>query len=241
MRYAIISDIHGNLEALEVVINNLKEEGYDLLLCLGDLVGYGPDPNECCQLIRETGEVVIAGNHDWAAVGKTGVEYFNTFAKLAIRWTSRVLNEENQAYIEGLPLRWMEGDLLLVHSSPYEPSLWNYILSPEEACQEFRTFSERICLIGHSHQPTVFSREGETCHQRGFDELKLEPDLRYILNVGSVGQPRDGDPRAAACIYDTEREIMKLRRYPYDVRKTQEKMAKAELPVYLADRLGLGR
>lgn len=241
MRYAIISDIHGNLEAFESVLKGLKGERYDLLLCLGDLVGYGPNPNECCQLMRETGGIVIAGNHDWAAVGKTGIEYFNTFARMAIRWTSEVLDEENRAYLSGLPLRWTEMDLLLVHSSPSEPSLWNYILSPQEACQELRTFSERICLIGHSHQPTVFIQEGENCQQNGFDSLKLRSNLRYIINVGSVGQPRDGDPRAVACVYDSKRDSVELRRFTYDVGKTQEKMAKVKLPVYLADRLSLGR
>jgi len=241
LRYAIISDIHGNLEAFEAVLKGLKGERYDLLLCLGDLVGYGPNPNECCQLMRETGGIVIAGNHDWAAVEKTGIEYFNTFARMAIRWTSEVLDEENRAYLSGLPLRWTEMGLLLVHSSPSEPSLWNYILSPQEACQEFRTFSERVCLIGHSHQPIVFSQQGENCQQNGFDGLKLKPNLRYIINVGSVGQPRDGDPRAAACIYDSKRNSVELRRYSYDVNRTQEKMAKVKLPVYLADRLSLGR
>lgn len=241
MRYAIISDIHGNLEAFESVLKTIKREGYDLLLCLGDLVGYGPNPNECCQLMRETGGIVVAGNHDWAAVGRTGIEYFNTFARLAIRWTSKVLNEENRVYLKGLPLIWTEGDLLLVHSSPSEPSLWNYVLSPHEAWQEFRTFSERVCLIGHSHQPTVFFQKGEYCQQRQFDDLNLVPNLRYILNVGSVGQPRDGDPRAAACIYDSKRNLVDLKRFAYDVRKTQEKMVKVKLPVYLADRLGLGR
>ena len=241
MRYAIVSDVHGNLEALETVLDNLQRTGYDLLLCLGDLVGYGPNPNECCQLIRETNGVVIAGNHDWAAVGKTGIEYFNTFARMAIRWTSEVLSEENKAYLKGLPLRWIEGDILMVHSAPSEPSLWNYVLSPEEACQEFRTFSERICLIGHSHQPVLFTQQEDGCHKMGFEGLKLNPDLRYIVNVGSVGQPRDGDFRAAACIYDTKRGFMELKRYAYDVRRTQEKMAEVKLPVYLADRLALGR
>lgn len=241
MKYAIISDIHGNLEALQAVLKGLKKEGYDLLLCLGDIVGYGPNPNECCQLMREIEGVVIAGNHDWAAVGKTGIEYFNTFARMAIRWTSEVLGEVNRNWLSGLPLRWVKGDLLLVHSSPSEPSLWNYVLSRQEASQEFRTFTERICLIGHSHQPAVFARQEDDCQQDVFDGLKLKPSLRYIINVGSVGQPRDGDPRAAACIYDNKRDSVKLRRFAYDVRKTQEKMAKVNLPVYLADRLSLGR
>ncbi len=241
MRYAIISDVHSNLEALQAVLKGLKKEGYDLLLCLGDIVGYGPNPNECCQLIRETEGVVIVGNHDWAAVGKTGTEYFNTFARMAIRWTSRVLDETNRNWLSGLPLRWVEEDFLFVHSSPSEPSLWNYILSRQEACQEFRTFTERVCLIGHSHQPTVFIRQEDDCQQDAFDGLKLRPNLKYIINVGSVGQPRDGDPRSAACIYDSKRDSLELQRFAYDVGKTQGKMAKVKLPVYLADRLSMGR
>ena len=244
MRYAVISDVHGNLEALEGVLADIEKrfEGRPPpVLFLGDAVGYGPNPNECVSLIKETTSVRLAGNHDRAVLGLTDIEYFNEYARAAILWTQGVLSDESKNTLRPLPVetRLREEGLYLVHSTPKRPLLWNYLLTIGDAEVNFDYFSERICLLGHSHLPFILERllTGEIAVQKNKARL-LEP-RRYIINAGSVGQPRDGDPRACYAVLDGK--SAELIRVPYDIEKTQRKMAEAGLPGFLIERLALGR
>ncbi len=253
MDYAVISDVHGNLEALGAVLadisarkdrNGKKPE----ILFLGDAVGYGPDPNACAAAIREAAFSGVAGNHDWAVLGLTGVNYFNAYARAAIDWTEEVLTPENRAALEALPIvKSIERDsLFLVHGTPHEPEKWHYLLYLSQAPINFAHFRERICLIGHSHLPFVMERalSGEITVLKGQEEqngrqaVRLKADRRYIINAGSVGQPRDGDPRA--CYLLLSEEEAGFVRLSYDVGATQRKIKEAGLPQALAERLAKG-
>jgi diadenosine tetraphosphatase ApaH/serine/threonine PP2A family protein phosphatase len=240
MRCAILSDIHGNLEALQAVLDDVAGQDIDICLCLGDLVGYGADPNLCAQRIREVSHQVVAGNHDHAAVGKTDVSVFNPHARRAIAWTAKNLLPENVQYLSGLPYTARLDDLLLVHATPSDPAAWNYLLSRQAAKAEFDIFSDRICAIGHSHQPLVFSQtDGLSNWAR--QPLRCASGERYIVNVGSVGQPRDGDPRASYVIFDHQADTLQLRRVAYDIQGAQRKILQAGLPPILAVRLANGQ
>jgi predicted phosphodiesterase len=240
MPYAVISDVHANLEALEAVLTDIKKRKVKNILFLGDAVGYGPDPNECVSRLGEVSRVLLAGNHDWAAVGLTGVEYFNPYAKAAILWTSKVLTLESRKAIEGFSLVKVmrRQGLFLVHASPRAPEEWHYVLTREDAELNFTFFTERVCLLGHSHWPFIVERlhSGELATYR--DEAVFNRDHRYIINVGSVGQPRDKDPRACYALLEGDR--VRLIRVPYPVEKTQRKMKEAGLPVSLIERLSVG-
>ncbi len=361
MRYAIFTDIHANLEALETVLARIdelaKDEPIDQLWFLGDLVGYGPNPNECIDILRARTDVIIAGNHDWAAVGKLDLEDFSAAARISAEWTAQELTEEHREFLRNLPERLEKGACTLVHGSPYGP-LWEYLTSEVLAERSFQYFTSRFCLVGHTHVPVIFqqpygaatpptaqtesrqdeeetgemaavmltspkaeaaesalqvqsntpssqveasttsqadegetSEEGETGNadfvayeiveksttpdviQHAEDRLNneieellellglsqsmvqvtnemLEPPegcweppqaYRAIVNPGGVGQPRDGDPRAAFMIYDSEHGTFEFHRLAYDFEKTQEKIIQAGLPQYLAVRLAYGR
>jgi diadenosine tetraphosphatase ApaH/serine/threonine PP2A family protein phosphatase len=244
MPIAVISDVHSNLEALTAVIGDIDARGARTVLFLGDAVGYGPDPNECTAALLERCEVLIAGNHDWAALGLLDINWFNPVAKAAIIWTAQALTGENKAAIRGFPLTEavMEGGLLLVHSSPVEPERFPYLLDSVDTEDAFGYFSERICLVGHSHVPFVAELpEGEVGggRVRAGDRWEFRKGSRYIINVGSVGQPRDGDPRA--CYAMLEEGGVTIRRVDYPVRETQRKMKEAGLPEPLIRRLSFGR
>jgi len=239
MRVAIISDIHSNLEALEAVLEDAGEQRIDEFYCLGDIVGYGANPNECLQRVRDLTEQVVAGNHDHAVVGLTDISYFNLHARRAVTWTTETLLKEHSEYLRRLPFSLQRGQIFLVHATPSDPPAWNYLLSSQIARDEFETFDGQLCFIGHSHQPIIFSRrEGD---QRWPAELyTCRPDDRYIINVGSVGQPRDGDPRASYAILDDQRGTVQLRRVKYDIQTAQRKILQAGLPPLLAVRLAHG-
>ncbi|HIE05517.1 MAG TPA: metallophosphoesterase [bacterium (Candidatus Stahlbacteria)] len=235
MRIGIISDIHSNLEALNKVLAEIAKEGVEEVWCLGDVVGYGADPNECVDLVRDRCRVCIGGNHDWASIGKTDITYFNPVAKAAVLWTKDELTEANIRFLEQLDLEWKDDRFLLVHATPSAPDKWHYLFDRAEYQKEFDHFKETVCFIGHSHIPG-FVDDRLKLH---YPPLDLDPKSRYIINVGSVGQPRDGDPRASFAIVDNNR--IELRRVGYDVDKTREKILKAGLPVFLAERLMVGR
>ncbi|MDA8387593.1 MAG: metallophosphoesterase family protein [Nitrospiraceae bacterium] len=249
MDYAVISDVHGNIEALDAVLADISGRGGKpkrKILFLGDAVGYGPDPNACVAAIR--GQVFrgVAGNHDWAVLGLTDITYFNPHARAAITWTDEILTAESRAFLEALPLvKRIERDgLFLVHGSPCEPEEWHYLLYFSEARLNFGHFKEGICLIGHSHLPFVMEQTptGEITALRGqkdgLEAVRLKAGCRYIINAGSVGQPRDGDPRA--CYLLLSDEEARFVRIPYDIGATQRKMVEAGLPRPLADRLSKG-
>ncbi len=246
MRYLVISDIHSNLEALEAVLRD-AEGLYEAVLCLGDIVGYGPDPNECVERVRGLPSLYcVAGNHDWAAIGKIGLEEFNTDARLATLWTQKVLTQTSAAYLQSLPeVIVLEEKLTIVHGSPRFP-IWEYVLTCPVALENSRHFATPWCLIGHSHIPMAFAlreADGEKCEFIILDEdrpLLLDPGFRFIINPGSVGQPRDGDPRASYAIFDTEEGVVELRRVDYPREKTQARMEEFGLPPRLIARLTFG-
>jgi diadenosine tetraphosphatase ApaH/serine/threonine PP2A family protein phosphatase len=239
MRYAILSDIHSNLEALEAVLEDISGRQIDELLCLGDLVGYGANPNECIERISSQVCHVVAGNHDSAVIGRTDVSVFNPRARRAVAWTAETIDPEHAGYLSRLPHTDRVEDILLVHATPSEPAAWNYLLSTQAARAEFETFSESICFIGHSHQPIFFSGDGAP-HSRRTDRLQCDPGRRYIINVGSIGQPRDGDPRSCYAVFDGENRTVELHRVAYDIKSAQRKILKAGLPPVLAARLSRG-
>jgi len=243
MRYGVISDIHGNLEALETVLGRLREaEGF---ICLGDLVGYGPNPNECVEIVRRLPKLLcIAGNHDLAAVGKYDLNWFNPYAREAIEWTAEQLYPEHAEYLASLPLLQEKPPFTLVHGALPEPM--EYVLSPEEARLTFREMTTPACLIGHTHITEYYRQPLGTESVEGFSlrsggEVRLEEGFRYLINCGSVGQPRDGNPQACYGLWDDEAKTITLHRIRYGVVETQRKMANAYLPKYLIQRLAAGR
>ncbi|MBN1467013.1 metallophosphoesterase family protein [candidate division KSB1 bacterium] len=242
MKYAIISDIHGNLAALQQVIERIDELHCDRIVCLGDIVGYGPFPNECCEIIQERADICIIGNHDHAAVGRTSVEYFNQYARSALGWTIDELTSTNKQFLERLAEQVSENELLFVHAAPLQPMQWNYVLSLYDALDNFRIFAQKACFIGHSHVPVIFSYEdNEFPACESGNQMKLLDGFRYIVNVGSVGQPRDRNPDSCFAVYEAEASLLKLERVSYDIKATQTAMRQKKLPPFLIDRLALGR
>jgi len=241
MKWAILSDVHGNLEALQAVIADLRREGAERIAFLGDAVGYGANPNECLLLLRERTEWMVAGNHDYGAVGLTDVSYFNPTAKAAILWTGKRLSPESRAYLRGLPLLRKVAGITFVHATPHAPGEWNYIFTFPEAEEAFRAMGGDLAFIGHSHSPLILTgkRDGKvTLYEE--EEATLEQGIRYIINVGSVGQPRDGNPNAAYGVYDEAGKKYLLKRVPYDIQTAQKKIISAGLPRSLAQRLSEG-
>ncbi len=243
MRYAIIADIHANLAAFAAVLGDIRGKGgVDEIWCLGDIVGYGPDPHQCLELLRQYNHVCVAGNHDWAAIGKIDTAYFNLDAAASCQWTATQLSPGDIRYLESLPLTIEKGDFTLVHGSPMEP-IWEYIISTSIAAKNFAFFQSLFCLVGHSHVPAVFKEENGSCLPVPFSPGigLVFGENRMIINPGGVGQPRDGDPRASYAIYDSEGKVIRLYRIPYDIGDTQDKMMQAGLPIHLVTRLQAGR
>lgn len=241
MIYYILSDIHGNYDALSATIEEIDMDEPGHIICLGDIVGYGPDPNDCCMLVQKRCEIVVMGNHDYAALGKMDTSYFNVFAREAIAWTQDILTPKSRAFLSTLPFVVVREPATFVHSSPMEPEKWDYIFSYGTARLNFQRFNTQFCFVGHSHQPIVIVQEGSKI------EVTLEPVVfgrngaRYITNVGSVGQPRDGDTRASYVKFNTDSLKMEYRRVQYNIARTQEKMRKAKIHQYLIERLTVGQ
>ena len=239
MKFAVVSDIHGNLEALRITLDYLHSQQISKIICLGDVVGYGPNPNECVELVQQHCAVCLMGNHDHAVAGLTDIDYFNEYAREAILWTRKALFGHLRAYLANLPFTYEENDFFCVHSSPLKPAEWNYIFSIDDAHPNFKAVPQRVIFIGHSHVPTVFS----FLHGRLKDrELRLDIDRdRYIINVGSIGQPRDGDPRACCVVVDEKNWQIRFVRLSYPVETTYRKIIEAGLPPLLARRLLVGQ
>ena len=240
MRIGVVSDIHSNLTALLTVLDDMGP--VDALWCLGDFVGYGPWPNECIELLRERGVQAIAGNHDLAAIGTISSEEFNGDAAIAAEWTAHALTPESRAYLLTLePMAEIEG-VTFAHGSPREP-VWEYMLSAGTAAAGFETISTDLCLVGHTHIPSLFTE-----HESGVPQVSYMAGgsssavdtARLIVNPGSVGQPRDRDPRAAYLVFDTESGELAWRRVDYDIAKVQKRMEKVGLPRFLIERLTYG-
>lgn len=242
MLYGIISDIHSNLEALNVVLNKLYR--VDKLICLGDIVGYGPNPNECIKKVRNLNIPTVAGNHDAAVTGQMDVKWFNQNAREAVFWTQREITEENREYLKSLPEVLVEDDFQFVHGSIRSP-LEEYITSLTEALPTFEMMTKPCCFIGHSHVPLFIALKKDGNYEgralMDGEEVLVDDHEKVIVNVGGVGQPRDGDPRASFGIYDSKTKIFSLHRVEYNIEQVQEKMKTVGLPQPLIDRLKFGR
>lgn len=238
-----MADIHSNLTAFQAVLGDVDARGgVAEIWCLGDVVGYGPDPHQCIELLSQYEHVCVAGNHDWAAINKLDTAYFNPAAAAACHWTAQQLTDEDRDYLENLPLTIKKGDFTLVHGSPREP-IWEYLLTVGEAEENMAYFKTKFCLVGHSHVPLVFRcDEGGQCSLSPLsdgEEVALG-EARLFINPGGVGQPRDGDPRASYAIYDEETGTVTLHRVAYDIEATQSRMIKQGLPMPLVTRLSYG-
>jgi predicted phosphodiesterase len=241
MRVAVVSDIHSNLHALEAVLATIEDEAPDELWCLGDLVGYGPRPNECCAAIAERADVCLAGNHDLAVRGTIDLEEFGGEAAVAARWTRDVLAPEAQTFLDRLEPEGSAHGVALYHGSARDP-VWEYVLTDEGALATLELTGAPLILVGHSHVALQIVQSGDDLSgglAPAETELELE-GVRALLNPGSVGQPRDGDPRAAYLLLDLEARRATYRRVEYDVKQTQREMREAGLPEMLAGRLELG-
>ena len=242
MQYAIISDIHGNLEALQSVLSDIEKRKVDQILCLGDVVGYGANPNECVDIIRKEAVITLAGNHDYAPLGKLDVSYFNLWARSAIDWTANNLSQASKDFLLSLPLKKQMDGFTIVHATPLNPDEWYYITTIEDAVINFPEFEDQVCFVGHSHIPLIVAMtEDREYRLERKNPLKFAEGERYIINVGSVGQPRDLDPKAAYATFDSSTKLYELRRVQYNVAETQRKVREAGLPDYLAVRLETGQ
>lgn len=243
MRIVIVSDIHSNLVALEAVLTTAGQ--WDALWCLGDTIGYGPAPNECVELMRQNALVAITGNHDLACLAKIDLRDFNPDARKANIWNGEQLTDENRAWLEPLfPAVAIDRRFTIAHGSPREP-IWEYLLMPDQAMANFELFSQQVCFIGHSHVQLGFRlRHGFEHCERFLPEsgttLELDGATRYFINPGSVGQPRDQDPRAAYAVLDTDAGTIRFHRVSYDIAKTQRRMVECGLPTALIRRLEFG-
>jgi predicted phosphodiesterase len=244
MRYAFISDIHANLEALEAVLDDTETEHIDEIICLGDIVGYGANPNECVDLIKKMCPVTLLGNHDAAAVELLSTQHFNIHAKIAIEWTTQTLRKDIKNLLTELPLKSTLDQMTLVHATPYEPNMWYYITSLEEAAFNFQFFDTQICMVGHTHIPIIIVLDNQKelyVHQDVTIRLTDTAGCRLLINVGSVGQPRDRNPKSCYGIFDTETTEFTYRRVAYNIEKTQQKMKRIKMPEFLVSRLEDGR
>lgn len=242
MRYLIFSDLHSNLESLQSFAKIAETIEHDKKVFLGDLVGYGADPNACVDWVRENADIVLGGNHDYAVTGKTKLTYMNPYAYQACLWTRQKLTEENKDYLKKLPSEIVEDGIHWVHSSPYEPEEWHYVVTSADGKVNFDHFSTQLCFLGHSHRPVILEQEqGGAITDCGSPATwELNPDHRYIINAGSLGQPRDSNPKPAFVVYDSARKTIEFRRYEYDYATTQRKILQSGLPAYLAERLKKG-
>lgn len=220
MRYAVFSDIHGNLEALEAVVDALKKEKVERYFCAGDIVGYASDPKPCIRIIREINCLTVCGNHDRAVADLIDYSGLAVYACASIDWTKTQLDDSDKDYLKGLPLKYEDEEITLVHGSLERPEEFNYIFGSADASRTLGLCRSKICFIGHTHSPAKFTDGG-----------------KRLVNVGSVGQPRDHDPRAAYCVYDIDKGTSEIKRIKYDVRKAMNKILDAGLPEPLAYRL----
>lgn len=244
MRYGIISDVHSNLEALEAALAALGD--VDSLISAGDVVGYGPSPNECCEILRERGVIIVMGNHDAAVLERISTDWFNPDAREAVKWTQEQLTPENRRFLESLAMVHRGDTFVMVHGSLSSPERFDYITSPQEARPAFAEMPPYdLCLIGHTHiAEFYFQKAGEIwssqVNMATGGKIDLERDSLYIVNCGSVGQPRDFNPKVSAGVYDTKTRTVEIRRIEYPIEVTQQKMRDADLPEMLWRRLEYG-
>jgi predicted phosphodiesterase len=240
MKIALFGDIHANLEALETVLADAEAQGCDSYVCLGDVVGYNANPSECLEIIRQMDCPVVKGNHDEDAGGDHSLEMMNPIAAEALQWTRDQLNDEQREFLARMRMVRQVEDFTIVHSTLDQPNVWNYVTNKFDAMSNFSYQFTQVCFHGHTHVPRVFVR-GSKVQDVSPDSIAIEEGMKYFINAGSVGQPRDGDWRASYCIYDLDAKLIYFRRLEYDIETTQKKVLAAGLPEALASRLADGR
>ncbi len=240
MKIALFGDIHANLEALETVLADAKAQGCNSYVCLGDVVGYNANPSECLEIIRQMGCPVVKGNHDEDAGGDHSLEMMNPIAAEALQWTREQLTADQREFLARMRMVRQVEDFTIVHSTLDQPNVWNYVTNKFDAMSNFSYQFTQVCFHGHTHVPRVFVR-GTKVHDAPPESIAIEDGMKYFINAGSVGQPRDGDWRASYCIYDLNAKMIYFRRLEYDIKTTQEKILAAGLPEVLANRLTEGR
>jgi predicted phosphodiesterase len=240
MRFAILSDIHANLEALEAVLADARAQNCTHFICLGDVVGYNANPSECVKLIQELECPVVKGNHDEQASIISSTEGFNELAEEAIGWTRENLSADDKAWLADLRLTRQVRDFTIVHATLDTPGQWGYVFNDLDAIASFTYQHTSLCFFGHTHWPTAFVRD-DNVRRIPVGQIVLAAGKKYFINAGSVGQPRDRDWRAAYCILHTDRQMVEQRRIKYDLETAQNKIRAAGLPDRLADRLAMGR
>ena len=240
MRYAVIADIHANLEALEVVLADSKEQKCTHYCCVGDVVGYNANPKECLDIVRTMGMPVVKGNHDEYCSSEEDLEGFNPHAAEAVNWTRKQLSKEDRQWLRDLKYVRLVASFSMVHSTLDGPQRWGYVFDKLAAAASFTYQNTAVCFFGHTHVPVAFVRDSMV---RGgtYSKFRVEPGKKYFVNVGAVGQPRDGNPKAGYVIYDLNDGTIELRRLDYDIPKAQKKIMAAGLPQRLADRLAVGK
>jgi len=242
MRIAIISDIHANLEALTAVLEDIENRNVEHIYCLGDVVGYGCNPRECLELVSKNCEIKLVGNHEFMAMNLISEEVCNSDARESLKWTQDQLTDYEMTLIEEYEIDRTVGDFHFVHSSPHEPEQWNYILDPVHTDLAFKALKANYCFVGHSHVPIIcVERPDDQPRMKTGHNIVMDEEYRYIVSVGSVGQPRDNDPNACYVTVDTDSLDVNYHRVKYDVAKTQQKMTQAKLPEMLVKRLSIGR
>ena len=243
MKYAVISDIHGNLEAICAVLKDIKKRRADVVICLGDVVGYYPDPGRCIELVRTHSAHCVAGNHDCAAIGMTDTSCFTYYAFAAIEWTRQHLTQSDKEYLHSLPLTFEQDDLFFAHASPVNPRKFSYVFPDNEdsISEVLKNMMHRINFIGHTHWPFILSKEADRVVLHSGSTVEIRGECSYLINVGSVGQPRDFDNRSCYALYDTDKGTVSLRRVKYNYKVTQKKIRENNLPMFLAERLEKGR
>ena len=240
MRSAIFGDIHANLEAFEVVLADAREQGCESFICLGDVVGYNANPRECLEIVQSLECPVVKGNHDSYVSSEHSLVTFNPLAEVAIQWTRDQLNSSEKRWLSDLPLIVEIRGFTVVHASLDEPGDWNYVLNQLDAAASFSKQTTELCFFGHTHSPRAYIKDSSIVGVP-FEQITPERGKKYFVNPGSVGQPRDGDWRAAYVVFDEERRTINLRRLRYDLTTTQRKIVAAGLPPKLAERLALGK
>jgi predicted phosphodiesterase len=240
MRFAILSDLHANLEATEAVLADARERECTHYVCLGDIVGYNANPHECVEIVQRLECPVVKGNHDEQASLEESSRDFNPLAEMAINWTREHLSEQDKQWLRDLRLLRQVRDFTIVHATLDTPEQWGYVFNTLDAAASFTYQPTTICFFGHTHVAGAFVRNDGVKRVKT-DKLVIEETKKYFINTGSVGQPRDGDWRAAYCIYHIDQNMVEQRRVKYDLGGAQEKIIKGGLPPLLAERLKLGR
>jgi predicted phosphodiesterase len=236
VKFGIFGDIHSNLEALEAVLEDMQEQKVTQAVCLGDIVGYNASPSECLELVRGIGCPIIKGNHDEDASEDWPLQDINELALMSMEYSRSHLTDEQKKFLRGLPMYKQIGHFSVVHSTLDNPVHWHYVFTAEDAARSFVHQRTQICFHGHTHVPHLFVKDSAV-HEFSFKRVVVQDGKQYFVNVGSVGQPRDGDWRSAYAIYDSVQKVIELRRVPYDLAKAQAKILEAGLPDRLAERL----